>query len=101
MPNSADIALLFRVSELARRFGLRPSEAEAHFGWVKEGPDDDNGYFKLSFPSFPADPDKAARYRQMKALLGCEGNSLSTDDMDEMEDIVDRALSLAPRARSI
>lgn len=99
--NSADIALLYRVSELARRFGLRPSEAEAEFGWVKDGPEDNSGTFRLVFASRPGVPEKDEKFDRLKAALGCKNGILETDDMHQIEDIVEKAFSLAPRSRSL
>lgn len=98
--NSSHIAILYKVSELARRYGLRPSEADAEFALTQRDPEDDLVSCRLSFHSSPNDPEKVQKYRQMTAALGCEGNSLVTEDLHEMEDIIEQAISLAPRARS-
>ncbi|MFX4404592.1 hypothetical protein ABTA52_19745, partial [Acinetobacter baumannii] len=56
---------------MARRFGLRPSEADATFGPVKDGPNDDISHYMLSFDNIPGEPEKAQRLDRMLALLGC------------------------------
>lgn len=56
----------------------------------------------LSFDSIPAEPEKAQRLDQMMALLGCnEDGELTAKYVEGIEDAVERAFSLAPRARSV
>lgn len=97
--NSCNIALLQRVADLARRNGLRPSEAAAdlHFEWD----DDGKGEYILKFSGIPTDPDKMQRHKHVLSLLGCEGSTLKTDHLFEMEDAVERAVSLSPRSRTL
>jgi hypothetical protein len=106
--NSAYIALLYRVSELARRYGLRPSEAEAAIDFVhldpngQINPEGNIAQYRLSFDLDPPDdPEKAGRFLKMKAALGCEGDHIDSTFLSDMEDIVDRAISLAPKLRSL
>lgn len=99
MATSADVALLFKISELAIRYGLRPSEADADLRMTMKN-SDEYGPFELSFGSSSSRPDKREKFEQMMSALGCKQGALRTDELSEMEDIVDRALSLAPRARS-
>ncbi|WP_157081094.1 hypothetical protein [Novosphingobium naphthalenivorans] len=100
--SSSSVAILYRISELTRRFGLNPSEADATFGLVKDGPEDNVGHFMLAFDSVPGEPEKAERMNQMLKLLGCnEDGELTAHNMGDIEDAIDHALSLAPRSRSI
>jgi|APMI01.1.fsa_nt_gi hypothetical protein len=99
--DSGNLALLYRVSELARRYGLRPSEAAATFGYVFDEADEDFDQFKLSFENTPANPETRDKFLRMKAALGCEGNALVADLMSEIEDKVEQAIALAPRSRSL
>ena len=52
-------------------------------------------------PTPPDDPEKAGRLLKMKAALGCEGDHIDSTFLSDMEDIVDRAIALAPRLRSL
>lgn len=102
MVSSADVALLMKVADLAQRLGLRPIDAEANIVFVDSDKDPEEiGYHGLFFGSIPADPDDAAKFRKMEELLGIkEGESLvKAMHFHELEDVVDRAISLAPRAR--
>jgi len=99
--NSAYIALLYRVSELARRYGLKPSEAEATIDFAIDDPDAYKGQYRLSFDDATGDPERSERFSKMMATLGCKNCVVETNFLDEMEDLVDRALLLAPRARSL
>lgn len=97
MPTSADIALLFKISQLAERYGLKPSEADASLGMI---PTFNGGIeaFQISFSGCPR--EKQDRMDKLYEALGCDDNGLlTTAEQGEMEDIVERALSLAPRAR--
>jgi hypothetical protein len=70
MSSSAEVALLFKISELARRFGLRPSEVDAdlHLIHVEEN---DAGVFQLAFErNFPR-PGNEEKVNKMMAALGC------------------------------
>ena len=99
MNRSSDIALLFNVAELAKRFGMRPSEAEAVLDFVTDE-DESNPRFELRFPG--GTKEKADNIDKMLKLLGCSSDGLLVArELSELEDIVDRALTLAPRARSI
>jgi hypothetical protein len=101
MVSSADVALLMKVAELAQRLGLRPIDADADLVFVDSDKDPEgSGYHGLYFGSIPADPHNAAKFRQMEELLGVNHDGLvKAEHFHELEDIVDRALSLAPRAR--
>lgn len=98
---SASIAILYRVSELARRFGLRPCDADAHLSLV-EDPDYELVY-ELDFHSRPDAPctEKGKKFDKMMEALGCARSGVRTVHLDAMEDIVERAISLAPRPRTL
>jgi hypothetical protein len=107
MISSAEVSILMKVSELAKRNGLRPSEANAVF------PDLDDGHFTLRLSEYPNDPEKTGRYGKflgqlgiaeedrLAARVGTQYPEIRASELRELEDIVDRALSLAPRSRSL
>jgi hypothetical protein len=98
--DSSQIGLLARVAELARRNGLRPSEAAAELQTVFES-DDDMGLEVLKLQNTPTDPEKLERHDKVCSLLGCDDNGvLTTKSFDQMEDIVERAIAKSPRSRS-
>lgn len=97
MPTSADIALLFKISQLAERYGLKPSEADAELYTL---PTFNIGIeaFQISFSGCPK--EKKGQMDKLEQALGCDDNGLlTTKELGEMEDIVEQALKLAPRAR--
>lgn len=99
MCSSADIAILIKIAELAKRYGMRPSEADASFGVVQNSPHD-IGHFELSFTGMTI--EKQANFEKMTASLGSnEDGILIVNELSDLEDIVDQALARAPRARSV
>jgi hypothetical protein len=100
MQTSSSVALLYRISELARRFGLRPSEADARLSLVEDK--EHELVYELSFDNRADAPctEKGDRFDKMMDALGCVGSGVRAVTMDNMEDIVERAISLAPRART-
>lgn len=104
--SSAEIALLHRISELARRYGLRPSEADDDLYFIADDARDSSKWrYRLDLNFVPAGPDKDRdkldRFDKLAGSLGCDGDGqLVTKRLSEMEDIVERAHLLAPRARS-
>lgn len=100
MASSADIALLTKLNELKQRYGLRGTDAEAWFHYINsENDPEGQGYFYLEFSGQPADPEKAEKLYHVRAALGMKGYDQRFDMPSELEDLLDRALSLAPRAR--
>jgi hypothetical protein len=92
---SSDVALLMRIAELARRYGMRPSEADAYITFSQKG--HDLGCYRLTFPNM-AMPGIGPRYDKMLATLGVNSNGiLEAEDFRVLEDAVERAMSLAPR----
>lgn len=104
MVTSADISILLKVAELAKRCGLRPSDAETSVYYANDDEDPKHdmghGHFGLVVCDPPSDPDKHDKYEKFRALLGMDGRYLRVANMEDIEDAVDRALSLAPQARA-
>jgi hypothetical protein len=102
MVSSADVAVLMKVSEIAKRFGLRPSEADA-FIHLDIDTKDPGKTFRLDFGGTPTDPRILEKWQPMMRALGVPDNAscLWAPEMSVIEDAVDRALSVAPRARSV
>lgn len=97
----ADVAIAMKIAELAKRCGLKASHVDGSIDFVDTDTDPEGeGYFRLSFVSGAHDPDeKTVKFFE---LLGMKDTStLKVAELEHLEDIVDRALSLAPRARSI
>ena len=96
MTSSADLAILMGVVELARRFGMRASDADASISQR------DVGYGRLEFCLHFCDPPPEAvdKFDRMCSALGCGSDMmLTTNNLSQLEDAVERALSLAPRSR--
>lgn len=99
--NSARIYLMFRVAELARRNGLSPCDAEGELS-VAFDSNGENGHEKLEFGSCPTDPEKERKFERMMDLLGCrETCEITTVDLGQMEEIVERAIDRSPRTRAL
>ena len=105
MTSSAEIEILRKCADLAKRNGLRVSEANAI---ILDG--DDHHILRLS--EYPEDQEKSEKYGKMLSQLGLPDSDrlvahvglsypeIKVEELSELEDIVDRALSLAPRART-
>ena len=100
MTSSADIAILTKLNELKQRHGLRGTDAEAWLSFVNSDKDPEgNGYHYLEFAGEPTDQEVYDKLNRVRAALGMEGYDLKVDFLPELEDRLDHALSLAPRAR--
>ena len=93
--SSADISALAGVSELAKRCGLRPSDACA---WI-DCDEDARGKAKAYMVSFALkhDSDEMDLFRDLLGLNKTE--VLYMPDVEDLEDLVEGALDRAPRAR--
>ena len=98
MVSSAEIYVLGKIAELAKRYQLSASDADAILDYID---DDNNGFFKLSFQSNPTDGEKQVQLDKMLNALGCKRHVLTANNIFDMEEIVENALSLAPRSRKI
>lgn len=96
----AEIAIAIKVSELAKRCGLKASDVDGFVGYIDEEKDPEGrGYYTISFCDTGADPELKGKFYQ---LLGMHNTQvLKGPELDDLEDKVDRALSLAPRARTL
>ena len=100
MGSSASVALLFKLSELARRYGLRPSEADAIMQFIPDRRDDSKGHYEITFSGMN-DEKLDDNFDRMADALGVnKDGALVANEFWELEDAVDRALSKAPRART-
>lgn len=102
MPSSTDVGLLMKLNELYQRFGLRVSDCDTEFLFVSSEHDPEGeGYYYLGFPGQPTNPEIAHKYFQVLDTLGLDkdGPSRKFDYPSELEDLLDHALSIAPRAR--
>lgn len=101
MTSSAEVYVLMKSAELAKRCGLKAEDAEGFLSYIDEEKDPDGvGYYMLSFTS----PDYSLGEQSGKffGLLGIDRATMSIKgQLSDFEDMVDRALSLAPRARSV
>jgi hypothetical protein len=88
---SLDVAVLFRVGELARRYGIKASEADASFIL-----DEDTDEFVLQFHTRPNDENGVASFNEMLASLGCKGGALRSKNCGDIEDALIAALEWAP-----
>lgn len=89
-----------KIVELAKRFGLRASDVDGFISFVDEERDPEGkGYYTISFVDTGCDQDKKSKFFE---LLGMHNTQLlKGPELADLEDTVDRALSLAPRARTL
>ena len=100
MCSSAEISLLIKITQISERFGLRPSDTEARVVFVDDRVAPDGvGYYGIDFVGAPADREMANRYSAFAKALGIEQCQVRATYLSGLEDIVDRALTIAPRAR--
>jgi hypothetical protein len=100
MNSSATVALLYKISELAERHGLRPSEADATIALVCDDETNAEHHYELSFNGMTK--DKLDSFFRMADALGIDKKNgcVIAQEFEELEEAVERALSLAPRART-
>lgn len=92
---------MLRVAELALRNGLSPSDAQGELSLVADG-NGENLREKLEFTCSPTEPEKEQKFERMMDLLGCrETGEITTVSLDEMENIVERAIAKSPRVRAL
>lgn len=92
---------MIKLIDLAKRCGLRASDIDGYIGPnLIRGTEDYRG-FSICFtdPSCGVTPE----HDKMYELLGMKKNTMRLDGewYEDLEDAVDRALSLAPRARTL
>lgn len=92
-----------KVAELAKRVGLRASDVDGYVSFVDENKDPEGkGYYEISFvDSFS--PEIAEDLDRFFDLLGVKERwkPIKGFALHDLEDRLDHALSLAPRARTI
>jgi hypothetical protein len=99
MPSSGEISVLNKIAELAIRCGVKPTIADVSM--VLHLPDDEECYYTLGMiDGNAATPEELAGVTKVSLLLGLDevGNRRAETLLD-VEQIVDRALALAPRTR--
>jgi hypothetical protein len=104
MITGPEIALICRVAELARRFGLRPSEVDPEIQTIPERVDGNlvDMQYVLRFDKCTKYSETSARFDQMMKALGCHPSNhfiLQSDDMSDLEDAVEAAFLRAPQPR--
>ena len=100
MASIAEIAIAMKVAELAKRVGLKASDVDGFISYIDEDKDPEGkGYYAISFCDTGGDPERKGKFYQ---LLGMSNSQLlKGPELENLEDTVDRALSLAPRARTV
>lgn len=83
------------LADLAKRCGLRPSDADAILGT-------DHDEYENSYRIYFAWTDECPEMDRFRELLGMESpfEVINSPDLQQLEDRVEKALSLAPRART-
>jgi hypothetical protein len=84
---------LNKVADLSRRFGLKIWQAEARFEYS-------DGQYRLMF-EMPTDEVGYDKFDRMMSSLESPTNSqeVSRKTLQDLDELLDRALNLAPRAR--
>lgn len=100
----AEVAIAMKVAELAKRCGLKASEVDGYVYSVDEDKDPEGkGYYAFHFvDTYPETAEDAAKIRKFFDLLEMKGTEVMKGPaLKDLEDRADRALSLAPRARTL
>lgn len=100
MAHSGEVWVLNKIAELAKRCGVSPAVADISLSL--QFPDNYSYHYSIMGVSGVAHtPQEEAAIEKMWSLLGLDGSGCGkAADLREVEERVDRALSLAPRARS-
>lgn len=103
MPTTAEVYIMFQVANLVKRFGIRPMQHDADLIYVGSDKDPEGeGYFLLDFHGIPGagDSEHSRKIREINRLLGADENGkVKVHDLDELEDRLDYAFSVAPRPK--
>jgi hypothetical protein len=101
MPSSiAEIAIAIKITELAKRIGLSASDVDGFVTFLDEEKDPEGrGYYRISFVDTGADPERKGKFYQLLGMHNTE--VLVGPELQDLEDKVDHALSLAPRVRTL
>lgn len=101
MASSGEAFVLNKLAELAVRCDVSPAIANVYLNQYWEN-DDRDMYYAMSYTDGAARNEKEEEgLAKMLKLLGFENELvLKYDDLIDVEEAVDRALSLAPRART-
>jgi hypothetical protein len=95
--SSAELAVLLDIAELSKRCGLRPSDTDALIDFDMDR--EDGGDYLLSFVWGPeSDDPNLQKFRELLDIKSTD--HVFADSMRDFEDRVEKALSLAPRART-
>lgn len=103
MPSSAELYILNKISELVQRCGVSPVDPEIYFSYLPDGkgpPFIMQTVDPVDEEHDDRDPDQVKR-NKVYSLLGFEKESdrRMFDSLDDALEVVEKALSLAPRAR--
>ena len=99
MPSSGDIFILTKLAELASRCGISPTIADVFLVEGNRGRSD--RFYQLSMVDGSHETaEELEKVEKVSALLGLdEDGNRRFLHLREVETAVDRALSMAPRAR--
>jgi hypothetical protein len=103
MPSSGEIWILNKLSELANRCGVSPTVAEINLNY--HSPEDMSKdvsflYSLRGIDGAAQTEEEQARVEKVWSLLGLDGTGYRHfESLHELEEIVDQALSRAPRPR--
>ena len=94
--SSAELSILFSISELARRCGIRPADADALIDFDIDRQEGKEYRLSISYGAEYSTPGMV-KFRELMDMTTSE--VVWASDVRELEDRVEEALSLAPRAR--
>jgi hypothetical protein len=105
MPTTAEVYVMFQVANLIKRFGIRPMQHDADLIYITSDKNPEGySYFLLEFHGIPGDgnDEHSRKIREINRLLGADENGkVKVHDLDELEDRLDYAFSVAPRPRAL
>lgn len=96
---SGEIWVASKIAELATRCGISPTLADISLFF--DSPEDSYDYHYILGAIDSAEaPEDQEKVQKVWTLLGMESGTRRFDTLREVEEAVDHALSLAPRARN-
>jgi len=100
MVSSTDVWIASKLAELAERCGLSPIDAEIDFDY-HEPENGDHTFYSLSAVEITStSPDHIPKTEKLWSLLGLdEMGCRRFDRFSEVGEVIEKALSLAPRPR--
>lgn len=100
MQSIAETAIMLNIIELARRCGLKPSQVDGYLEYHDEDKNSGiSGFYQVEFFSQSSEePEKTERFFNLLGMV--DTWTLRGPELEDLEEKLEQALSLAPRDRT-